>query len=88
MVMTRNLEFEGFVGVDVSAARLDVHLLSDGEFAGFDRDRRGMAGLIAWLTSRSRRSGSRSRWSTPARSATSPGRPGSWPRPTGSMPMR
>jgi transposase len=54
MVMTRTLEFEGFVGVDVSEGRLDVHLLPGGECAGFGRDRRGLARLIAWLASRPR----------------------------------
>ncbi len=52
--MTRNLEFERFVGVDVSEARLDVHLLPDGECAGFGRDRRGLARLVAWLAGRQR----------------------------------
>jgi transposase len=54
MVMTRNLEFERFVGVDVSEARLDVHLLPGGECAGFARDRPGMARLVAWLAGRQR----------------------------------
>ena len=52
--MTRNLEFEGFVGVDVSEARLDVHLLPGGKGAGFGRDRRSIARLVAWLASQER----------------------------------
>lgn len=46
--------FRCFVGVDVSEAQLDVHLLPDGDRAGFGRDRRGIARLIAWLASRDR----------------------------------
>ena len=52
--MTRNLEFECFVGVDVSEARLDVHLLPGGKGAGFGRDRRSIARLVAWLASQER----------------------------------
>ncbi len=52
--MTRNLEFECFVGVDVSEARLDVHLLPGGKCAGFGRDRRSIARLVAWLASQER----------------------------------
>ncbi len=41
-------------GVDVTEARLDVCLLPDGERAGFSRDRRGIARLVAWLVSQER----------------------------------
>jgi transposase len=52
MVMTRNLgQFGCFVGVDVSEAQLDVHLLPSGDRASFSRDRRGIARLVAWLAS-------------------------------------
>jgi transposase len=55
MVMRNNLaRFEGFVGVDVSVARLDVCLLPDGERADFSRDRRGIGRLVGWLASRER----------------------------------
>jgi hypothetical protein len=55
MVMRKSLgEVEGFVGVDVSQRWLDVHLLPSGERAGFSRDRRGIARLIAWLASKGR----------------------------------
>jgi transposase len=54
MAMTRNLEFERFVGVDVSEARLDVHVLPGDERAGFGRDQRGLARLVAWLASQER----------------------------------
>lgn len=40
---------ETFVGVDVSEARFDVHVLPSGEQAGFDRDQGGIARLVAWL---------------------------------------
>lgn len=43
-----------FVGVDVSEHRLDVHLLPGAERAGFSRDRRGIARLVAWLASKGR----------------------------------
>ena len=53
--MTRNLDqFRVFVGVDVSEAQLDVHLLPGGERARFSRDRRGIARLVAWLASKGR----------------------------------
>ena len=52
--MICKLAFECFVGVDVSAARLDVHLLPENERAGFSRDRRGLARLIGWLASKKR----------------------------------
>ena len=52
--MICKLAFECFVGVDVSAARLDVHLLPENERAGFSRDRRGLARLIGWLASKER----------------------------------
>ena len=53
--MTRNLgHFGCFVGVDVSEAQLDVHLLPSGDRASFSRDRRGIARLIAWLASQER----------------------------------
>jgi transposase len=54
MVMIRDLEVECFVGVDISEARLDVHILPGGERAGFSRDRRGIARLVAWLASKGR----------------------------------
>ncbi len=51
--MTNSLErIKQFVGVDVSQDRLDVDLLPDGAAAGFARDRRGVARLVAWLASR------------------------------------
>jgi hypothetical protein len=43
-----------FVGVDVSQDRLDVCLLPGSTRAGFSRDRRGIARLVAWLASRER----------------------------------
>ena len=53
--MTRNLgHFGCFVGVDVSEAQLDVHLLPSGDRASFSRDRRGIARLVAWLASQER----------------------------------
>jgi transposase len=53
--MTNSLgQIEEFVGVDVSQDRLDVYLLPYGEAAGFSRDRRGTACLVAWLASRTR----------------------------------
>jgi transposase len=55
MVMTRNLGPLGcFVGVDVSERWLDVTLLPRGDRAGFSRDRRGLARLVAWLASQER----------------------------------
>ncbi len=45
---------KGFVGVDVSEARLDVCLLPDGARAEFSRDRRGIARLLAWLACQER----------------------------------
>ena len=47
-------QVEGFVGVDISERWLDVHLLPSGEHAGFSRDRRGIARLVAWLASKGR----------------------------------
>jgi len=47
-------QVEGFVGVDISERGLDVHLLPSGEHAGFSRDRRGIARLVAWLASKGR----------------------------------
>ena len=48
-------QFGCFVGVDVSEARLDVHLLPEnGDRASFSRDRRGIARLIGWLASQER----------------------------------
>ena len=47
-------QVEGFVGVDLSERWLDVHLLPSGEQAGFSRDRRGIARLVAWLASKGR----------------------------------
>jgi transposase len=53
--MNKNLgRFRGFVGVDVSQDRLDVCLLPGGARAGFSRDRRGIARLVAWLASQER----------------------------------
>ncbi len=53
--MNNSLErFKGFVGVDVSQDRLDVCLLPGGAQAGFSRDRRGIARLLAWLASQQR----------------------------------
>ena len=53
--MTNSLgQIKEFVGVDVSQDRLDVCLLPSGERAGFSRDRRGIARLVAWLASRER----------------------------------
>jgi hypothetical protein len=53
--MKKNLgRFRGFVGVDVSQDRLDVCLLPGGARAGFSRDRRGIARLVAWLASQER----------------------------------
>ena len=40
--------------MDVSERRLDIHLLPSGEQAGFSRDRRGIARLVAWLASKGR----------------------------------
>jgi transposase len=55
MVMSKSLgQVEGFVGVDISERWLDVHLLPSGEHAGFSRDRRGIARLVAWLASKGR----------------------------------
>ena len=45
---------QGFVGVDVSEARLDVCLLPAEARAAFSRDPRGIARLLAWLTSQDR----------------------------------
>jgi transposase len=45
---------ETFVGVDVSEARLDVHVLPGGEQAGFERKQEGIAGLVAWLAGKRR----------------------------------
>jgi len=53
--MSKSLgEVTGFVGVDISERRLDVHLLPNGEQAWFSRDRRGIARLVAWLASKGR----------------------------------
>lgn len=53
--MSKSLgQITGFVGVDVSERRLDVHLLPNGEQAWFSRDRRGIARLVAWLASKGR----------------------------------
>jgi len=41
-----------FIGVDVSEARLDVHLLPGGEAASFANAPRGIARLVAWPASR------------------------------------
>jgi len=46
--------YKGFVGVDVSEARLAICLLPDGARAEFSRDRRGIARLLAWLASQER----------------------------------
>jgi transposase len=55
MAMSKSLgQIKGFVGVDVSERRLDVHLLPNGEWASFSRDRRGIARLLAWLASQDR----------------------------------
>jgi transposase len=43
-----------FVGVDVSEARLDVHVLPTGEHAGFERNRLGIERLVAWLAGKRR----------------------------------
>jgi len=45
-------ERSGVVGVDTSESRLDVHCLPSGERAGFARDGRGIARLVAWLASK------------------------------------
>jgi transposase len=53
--MTESLErVQGFVGVDVSEGRLDVHLLPAGETAALTNDPRGLARLVAWLTNTER----------------------------------
>jgi transposase len=53
MAMRKSLgQFKGFVGVDLSERRVDVHLLPSGEQAGFSRGRRGIARLIGWLASK------------------------------------
>jgi transposase len=53
--MTNSLgQIKEFVGVDVSQDRLDVCLLPCGAQAGFSRDRRGIARLVAWLASQQR----------------------------------
>ena len=53
--MTNSLgQIKEFVGVDVSQDRLDVCLLPSGAQAGFSRDRRGIARLVAWLVSQQR----------------------------------
>jgi transposase len=55
MVMRKSLaQVESFVGVDISERWLDVRLLPQDERAGFSRDRRGIARLIAWLASKGR----------------------------------
>jgi hypothetical protein len=55
MVMRKSLgQVKEFVGVDVSEHGLDVHLLPSAERAGFSRDRRGIARLVAWLASKGR----------------------------------
>jgi transposase len=55
MVMRKSLgHYKGFVGVDVSEARLDVCLLPDGARAEFSRDRRGIGRLLAWLACQER----------------------------------
>jgi transposase len=55
MVMRNSPEqVDGFVGVDVSEAQLDVCLLPGGSRAGFSRDRRGIARLVGWLASQPR----------------------------------
>ena len=45
---------ESFVGVDISARWLDVHLLPQVERARFSRDRRGIAALVGWLATKGR----------------------------------
>lgn len=53
--MSKSLgQITGFVGVDISERRLDVHLLPSDERAGFSRDRGGMARLVTWLASKGR----------------------------------
>jgi transposase len=55
MVMRKSLgHCKGFVGVDVSEAQRDACLLPGGARAGFSRDRRGIARLLAWLASQER----------------------------------
>jgi transposase len=49
MAMSKSLEFGCFVGVDVSEARLDVHVLPGDARASFAHDRRGLARLVGWL---------------------------------------
>ncbi len=56
--MTNSLgQIKEFVGVDVSQDRLDVCLLPSGAQAGFSRDRRGIARLVAWLVSQATSAG-------------------------------
>ena len=88
-----------FVGIDVAKDRLDVHVRPSAK--AWRNWRSGWArSMWRWWCSRrpaaSRprrrqrcaRRACRSRWSTRARSATSPGRPASSPRPTPSTPRR
>jgi transposase len=55
MVMRKSLgRYEGFVGIDVSQAQLDVCLLPGSARAAFSRDRQGIARLVGWLASQPR----------------------------------
>jgi transposase len=55
MAMRKRLgQVESCVGVDISERWLAVHLLPSGEHAGFSRDRRGIARLVAWLANKGR----------------------------------
>jgi transposase len=47
-------DFQTFVGIDVSAGRLDVHLRPGGACAGFAHDGRGIGRLVAWIASHDR----------------------------------